>query len=990
MNAGFAAPVMVGRSAQLATLRKVFGQVCEGSPAVVLLGGEAGAGKTRLITVFTDAIAGQAVLLSGGCVDLGGAGLAFAPYTAALRGLVRRLGAEKVAALVPGGVPAELGRLLPALGAPRPPGPGSGDAGTARARLFEELLGLLETLADQQPVVLVMEDAHWADQSSRELLAFLARNLQPATAVLIVVSYRTDDLEAGHPLRLLLAELERLPPVVRVELPRLSRREVIAQIRAILGGPGPAGLADQVAARADGNPMFVEVLLSSAGQLPESLRDLLLAGVRRLPEGTQRLLGAAAVAGGEFGEPLLEAVTEVGEEAVSEGLRPAVAAGVLVTGDDGYAFRHALIREAVQAGLLPGERRRWHARLARVLETRPPLAPGGRAAAQVAYHWHAAGESARALPAAWRAAAEAAEALAYAEQLIMLDRVLELWDAVPDAPGLAGASRLDVLEQAVTAAYLAGEPEHGMVLADAALAEPGIQADPVRSFFISDRHVAMSLQLRRPDLARLRQAAGAVPGDDPARPRVLAALAEQLMNAQLPEEACEQGERALAAARRARDPVAEASALVTVAALAARRGELAAQLPRLAEARAIAEQAGMTSLLLRALQLQASVLEAYGEHERSAQAARHGIAAATAAGLARTSGVVHAVNLAEALTALGRWNEALEVIEHARSLLPPAGVQLQLLRLAGSVALARGDFGAATAALAEARADAPASGQSFGTFEALMLAELQVSLMAAQGNTAAALAAAQRTLTAEGDRTARLKRFLWPLLAVTAEAACAATAPGSPEELTATARDVLRLAAGHASAAPPVSPVGRAFQAVYQAAVSQAAGQHTSGAWDDAASAWERLAEPYRRARALLHAAETALADGEDRDAVAARLHQAAGLADALGAGPLREQIASLAGRARIDIATGETRSKTSGQPPALPGLTGRELEVLRLVAAGRSNRDIAAELFISAKTASVHVSNILAKLGVHTRVEAAAIAHQAGITSTARDPGSA
>jgi DNA-binding CsgD family transcriptional regulator len=975
---------MVGRSAQMAALQGIFGQVCEGSPAVVLVGGEAGAGKTRLITEFTASVADRAVLLSGGCVELGGAGLAFAPFTAALRGLVRQHGADKVAALVPGGVPVELGRLLPALGAPKPdPGLG-GDAGAAQARLFEELLGLLESLADQQPVVLVIEDAHWADRSSRELLAFLARNLQPATAVLIVVSYRTDDLEAGHPLRLLLAELERLPPVVRIELPRLSRGEVIAQISAILGGPGPAGLAEEVASRVDGNPMFVEVLLSSGGRLPESLRDLLLAGVRRMPESTQGLLGAAAVAGAEFGEGLLEAATGVGGDALWGGLRPAVAAGVLVAGDDGFAFRHALIREATRAGLLPGERRRWHARLAEVLEAWPELAPGGRAAAQVAYHWHAAGEPARALPAAWTAAAEAAAAAAYAEQLVMLDQVLKLWDAFPDAARLAGVSHLEVLEQAVTAAHLAGQPEHGVRLADAALAEPGIGADPVRAFFITERRAAMSLQLRRPDLAGLYQAADTVAEDDPARPRVLAALAEQLMDAQLPEEACEQGERALAAARRAGDLITEASALITVAALAARRGEMAAQLPQLAEARDIAERTGMQPLLLRALNWEAVVLEAYGEHERAAEAARRGIAAAAAAGLARTSGAVHTVTLAQALTSLGRWDEALEVTERALSLLPPAGPRLLLLQLAGSIALARGDFGAASAALHEARAQAPASGESFGTFEALMLAELEVALLAAQGDIAAALAAAQRTLTTEGSRTATLKRYLWPLLATAAEVACTAMAPGSPQDLAAAARTVLQLAARHAAAVPPVSPAGRAYQAVYQAAADQAAGRQASRAWDDAASAWEQLSEPYRRARALLHAAETALAGDGNRDGAADRLRQAADLADALGARLLREQISSLAGRARISIAEGKAQEKTGDEARALPGLTNRELEVLRLVAAGRNNRDIAAELFISAKTASVHVSSILAKLGVHTRVEAAAIAHRAGLSGPA------
>ena len=406
----------------------------------------------------------------------------------------------------------------------------------------------------------------------------------------------------------------------------------------------------------------------------------------------------------------------------------------------------------------------------------------------------------------------------------MLDRVLELWDAVPDAAGLTGVGRLRVLEQAVTAAHLAGEPGHGVLLADTALAEPGIQADPVRAFFISERRAAMSLHLRQADVAGLQQAADRVADDDPARPRVLAALAEQLMDAQLPEQACEQGEQALAAARRGRDLIAEASALITVAALAARRG---------------------------------------------------------------------------------------------------------------------------------------------------------------------ALAAARRVLEVEGARAARLKRFLWPLLATTARVACLATAPGSPDELTALARVVLRLAAGQAASVQPVSPVGRALEAAYRAAAGQATARQNAGraavqpdgsAWDGVASAWEQLGEPYRRARALVNGSEAALAAGADRGAVAERLRQAADLADALAARPLRDEISSLARRARIDLAHGEVSARTS----ASLGLTDRELEVLRLVADGRNNRDIAAGLFISAKTASVHVSNILAKLGVHSRVEAAAIAHQAGITSTA------
>lgn len=983
MGASLVSPVMVGRGEQLAALRQVSDLAFASSPAVVLLGGEAGVGKTRLITEFTAGLADRAVLLSGGCVDLGGAGLAYAPFTAALRGLVRQLGVEDVGSLLPGGGPAELGRLLPVLGASRSGGiDPDDDAGTARARLFEEFLGLLENLADRQPVVLVIEDAHWADQSSRDLLSFLARNLQPGTALLIVVSYRTDDLDRGHPLRRLVAELERLPQVRHIELRRLSRREVVAQIRGILDRPGPAGLVEEVARRSDGNPLFVEVLLESS-QLPESLTDLVLARVGQLPDGTQRVLGAAAVAGARFGQALLEAATGLTEAALSDALRPAVAVGVLVTDDDVFEFRHALIREAVLAGQLPGERKRWHAILARVLETDHGLVPGTRAAAEIARHWDAAGEAARALPAAWRAAADAAGALAYAEQLVMLERVLELWDVVADAATLTDASRVAVLDQAVAAGYLAGEPERGVRLADAALGEPGIRADPVRAFFITERRAAMSLQLNRPDVTGLEEAADAVADDNPARPRVLAALAEQLLDVQLPEEAYERGEEALAAARRGRDRVAEASALVTVATVSARRGELDAQLPRLAEARAIAEQAGADRLLLRAVQWEASLLEGYGEHERAAATARQGIAAAATAGLARTAGAMHATSLVWALTSLGRWDEAGEVIEHALGMLPPPGPRLQLLCLAGSTALARGDRQAAAAALRDAREGAAREG-SFGIFEALLLADLEVSLLGERGDMAAALAAAQRILQAADGRTSRLHRWLWPLLDTTARVACTAASPGSPDGFVVTADEVLRLAARHAEACQPLTPVQRAHASAYRTAaaqaVGQAPGQQGAAAWDRVAAAWEQLDEPYRQARALVSAAEAALAGDGDRGAAAERLRQAARLSDVLGAGPLSEDISSLARRARIDVARGEAGGRVS---PGL-GLTEREFEVLRLVAAGRSNRDIATELFISAKTASVHVSNILAKLGVHTRIEAAAIAYQAGVTATA------
>ena len=179
-----------------------------GGPAALLIGGEAGIGKTRLITEFAAMASGTgARVLAGGCLDLGADGLPFAPFAAMLRELVRDMGAAGVAALLPGQATREFARLLPEFGEAAP----EADPGVARARLFEQMLTLLERLAETSPVVLIIEDAHWADRSTRDLIAFLIGSQQVLDRVLIMVSYRSDELHRTHPLRPLLAELGRHP-----------------------------------------------------------------------------------------------------------------------------------------------------------------------------------------------------------------------------------------------------------------------------------------------------------------------------------------------------------------------------------------------------------------------------------------------------------------------------------------------------------------------------------------------------------------------------------------------------------------------------------------------------------------------------------------------------------------------------------------------------------------------------------------------------------
>jgi DNA-binding CsgD family transcriptional regulator/tetratricopeptide (TPR) repeat protein len=987
MAARSISPVMVGRAEQLAVLEAALGSPGRDLPSVVLIGGEAGVGKSRLVQEFTArAQAAGARVLAGGCVELGTDGLPFAPFTAMLRGLVRDLGAEGVAGLLPGGAARDFARLLPEFAAAD--GAGPADEALARARLFEQVLALLERLADGGPVALVIEDAHWADRSTRDLLAFLVSRQPVLDRVLIVVTYRSDELHRTHPLRPLLAELGRLGWVERMDLPRLDRRHADELVTRILGREPEQSLADAVYLRADGNPLFVEELLCDCdngrnAMLPASLRDLLLIAVQRLPEPTQEVLRAASVGGGRSGHALLAAVTGLPDDALSRALRPAVEANVLTADADGYAFRHDLIREATLDDVLPGDCTRLHTRFAEALEADPCLVPPGRAAVERAYHWYAAHDTVRALVSSWSAAAEAGRALAHAEQLTLLGRVLELWSAVPDAGERIGASHLSVLERAVAAAKTAGERERAAAFATAALAEVDPAEEPARAALLLE---SRSVLKTRDYVGDLRAALDLVPAGvaDTARAQVLVSIVKRVW--ETGPEAAAAIHEALTLARRAGDTAIEASALVELGLLQSRDGDNAAGLRTLALARSLAERAGAYEHLLPAVINEAHVLEGMGEHERAADLARRGIARAEDYGVARTWGAFLGINVSEPLVSLGRWDEAIEVIEHALALAPPFPHYRALLRqMAGEVALRRGDLTGAEEAVTAARAGL--STATFGRVGQYLIpqARVETELRLAQGRPGDALAAAEDAL-GRLDLT-REPRYAWPLLAAAARAVTAVTAAAPAARVgPALAARAAGLLAGARSSAAKLSahgPVQQANRLTFLAEALRAEEAGRAGdasaagiltAFDEAAAAWELVAQPYPRADALLRGAEAALAAG-DRAAATQRLLPAAQLAGCIGARSLAAEIEALARNARIRPA-GNGLGPSPARPTPL-GLTARELEVLSLVADGRSNPEIAARLFISAKTASVHVSNILAKLGVASRGEAAAAAYR-------------
>nr|WP_271170424.1 helix-turn-helix transcriptional regulator [Microbispora rosea] len=941
-------PVFVGRGAELETLGEAYDQARKQATAAVLIGGEAGVGKTRLTVRFAEQAAQDgAHVLVGGCVELSAEGLAYAPFTAALRQLVREIGTAEVAALLPDGAARDLARLLPEFGEPS----GDGETESARARLFELILTLLERLSERRPVVLVIEDIHWADRSSRDLIAFLSRNLKSAP-VLMVMTYRSDELHRTHPLRPVLAELGRVDGVVRVDLPRFTQDEVAAQMAGILGVTPEFAKVDRVFERSGGIPLFVEALLDCDDcSFPDSLHDLIIGSVERLPEETQRVLRIAAAGGVRVGHDLLAAVSGLSDFDLENALRPAIAANVLQVADGGaYAFRHALIREAVHDELLPGERARLHARYAEEIDRDRTLVPPGRAAIEIAHHWYSARNDEWALISAWEAAEKAAKSFAYTEQIQLLERVLTLWDKVPDAAERIGHDHCTVLERASEAAYVGGDMEQSTKFVRGALAELDERTSPERVAELLVRLANIKNQKGRSNgLEELRRAERLVPLPGDIRTLVLTRLGTVLINSGEIVEGTALTAEALRTAREKGDEVQEADLLMNLALGHSINGDLETAFAMNERALAIGTRLGSPRIILRALANNVDALDNLGRSEEAVALALEGEKLARRFGRFRHQGTFIANNRAEALESLGRWDEAIEIIERAMTMGPTLRNRWHLLRVRADIAIARGEEGLAHDILAEIGAFSPQRDEQ--TQEWTNNTRLVVAWHMLRGEPLQALDVLEATLD---DPPRSRKAMLAGRLLASVRYVCDAAAPVAPERVERVRALGDRLAGNLGD-----GPVNEAFGLVYR------------GEFDAAAEAWRRLGRPYVRAKALLHGAMAAAASG-DREGASARLREACPLAVALRAAPLVTQIETLARRVGSPLS-----DATPSEPVRQADLTPRELEVLRLVAAGRSNREIAAELFISAKTVSVHVSNILPKLGVSTRGEAAAAAHR-------------
>jgi DNA-binding CsgD family transcriptional regulator len=941
--------VLVGREADLAALRDALKRTRGAEPSTVLVGGEAGVGKTRLVEEFCRSVAEDgARVLTGQCLELGEEGLPFAPFAAALRRLVHTDGPA-----VLDGRESEFARLLPELGPP--PVDVVGDV--RRGYLFELVAALFERLSAGQPLVLVIEDLHWADRSTRDLIGFLVRSAR-LPHVLLLATYRTDELHRGHPLRPFLAELDRVRGVQRVELDRLDRDGTAEMVANLLGAEPEPRTVDTIHERAQGNPFFIEQFAASGdpgcGDIPHSLRDLLLSRVDQLPDASQRVLRVAAVGGTKFGHELLSRVAGIDEAELESALRAVVAAQLIVVdADGGYEFRHALVREAVHDDLLPGEHARLHGRYAEAVEAEPGLVAMGRAPAETAHHWHAAHNYPRALTSARLAADAAGRRYAYAEQARLLERVLEIWELVPDAARLLGAGHLDLLEETGLAAIYAGDHQRALKLTKAALADLDAEAEPVRAARLLVRRSKLLYNAGSSDGAAEARAAYRLLRSAPLSPERVTLLADvaYALGGVDDGEAGRVASEAMTAAVEIGDVSTQVSATITYGQVCG--GRLAAEeaLPSMTGAAALARENGDLPNLARALVNVSDTLFELGRYEESAAAAAEGVPYADRVGVHRTTGVFLLANHAEALMALGRWDEADARCALAARLDPPGSLALPWMRLRARLRLARGHEGAEPLAH---RTIAYLGRQFLHRENRLSLVELRMLVAQHTGDAAGALTAARQAV--EEPAITDRPRYGWPLLA----AAATAAAESSDEELRAR---ILQVAA----TLPRRYPADRAYAAQLDATLDG-----RPELWRDAVAAWRADGQRHPLAVALL-ALASAEAGAGDRVAAGEAVEEVAAVAAALGAVPLSEAADTLARRIGL-------RSAAQPAPNGTQTLTDREREVLRLVAEGQSNSRIAQQLYISPKTASVHVSRIIAKLAVANRGEAAAVARRLGL----------
>ncbi len=980
-----AARPLVGRRDELTTLAGLLGiRPVDGLDPVraVLLAGDAGVGKTRLLTELRDlAFTEGWQVVAGHSLDFGDSALPYLPFSEVIGRLATD--APALVDVIAERHPA-LGRLRPGrrlLSEQELSTDSAADSALDRGALYDAVHALLDAAGAERPLLLVIEDTHWADRSSRDLLSFLfSRPFDSPVA--IVASYRSDDLHRRHPLRKVAAEWARIPGVARLQLNPLPADDVRALVHQLHPTPLAEAEVAGIVQRADGNAFFVEELVGAtrlSQTLPDDLAELLLVRLDQLGDEAQQVVRTAAVAGRRVSHELLAASGTLTPAALEIGLRDAIGHNVLVPSrEDTYAFRHALLAEAVYDDLLPGERARLHAAFATA------LADDRRhgTAAELARHARAAHDLATAFDASLRAGDEAMSVGGPDEAARHYETALEL----VSQPGFPGDIPVDLAAlgtRAVDALVISGNPPRALSLGQSLLKQLPADAPPTwRGQLLVA--VASAVQV----------------SETPLDPRTFTAEALEL----IPVEPSSLRARALHMHARGHY----------------RGDEFASARDSAVEALSMAEALDLPRLGSDVLTTLAGIQrEAGGESDEDIEAAIRNVAAVAAEAGAATTEV-------RAIWLLGRWHfdraefelarEAFErSVRRAEALNQPWSPYALDARFAcQQVAFMLGDWDTVLA-LADLSGQVPppipealfsagrltvqaARGQTGALAEAPRLrafwekdgsvaitgSPAVIELHALAGNRPAALAE-------HDDLVATLSR-LWRdffhgrvrIAAVTVAALTHGITDEPADVRAQVATQVATVLEGGETALRQLRELGTEWGPEGAAWARRLHAERLRFGWlsgiappteEDLVEAlradlagFEAMGHVYEIARAQTRLAVVLHAAGDQTGARAVG-DLARATATRLGAQPLLDDLRA-AGRA-------PHRSRASTRDAEL---TPREQEILALVATGRSNGEIGKQLFISTKTVSVHVSNILAKLGAAGRTEAAAIARRDGL----------
>jgi DNA-binding CsgD family transcriptional regulator len=996
--------VFVGREAELSNLRAAL----HGGARLLLVAGDAGIGKTRFVAEgLRDADAERRLSVCGACLPLAER-LPLLPIAEALDALSRQEGGvpfERALARAPDYARIEAGRLLPRL-LPSHAGTAGPMGEWERDRLFSGLVDLLVEVAGEVGLVLVVEDVHWADTATLDFLTFLTRAGR-AAAVPVVATCRGDEVPVDPQVARWLAHV-RGGQATEIRLGPLSRAEVAEQVAGLMGAPA-AGVADEVFARGEGNPFFTEQLvaavlarpgddeLGAGGGFPARLAELLAARAAGCGDAGRAVLAALAVARRPLTEDQLRGVAELDVARIRIGLRELAEARLIgETSIGGYRARHALLAEAIAARLLAGERMVLHGRIAEALEAagEPALA------AEAAGHWAGAGCDAGELRARVKAAEAAERVFGYAEAAKHWHRAVELGHT------LSSTSRDDVAGEDLPGWYLravddllvAGDSEQAGVLADEAYRRYAGHPDPATAAVIHERAgriraLGVTL-LGRPDtsddgLALIKQALRlfeqAPPSVDQAEAWYYYAM---LFGETQPDVFMSAAERALDIAETvgATSLTSRTLSLLTLGSF--NEGRIQDGFRLIRRAGALATRSGDADAALSVAVFEGSALLSVGRPQDAAAAGMRALETARQAGLQayyKTS--IVAANAADALLCQGRTAEAGALIDPLTGGPPDSehrfahGIRAEIDRL-------RGDLEAASRRwrMIEALGDVGLMENAREQIQRMTELELWA------GRPDEALELVHRGLDL-ASKAPYLTKFCGRLLA-SGIRACADMAEraraggGMSAAAPLAAADELADWVEHTGAAAlanhPFVAAIPAERATWNAERTRLANSSDPGAWSAAATAWHDLGCPHQAGYAWWRQAEAQLYAGQSR-AAAAALRAGAEAADENA--PLLSQIRRLALRARVPLPRAEATPENREQAKTVDshGLTSRELVVLQLLATGRTNAQIGAELFISPKTASVHVTNILRKLSVATRVQAAAVAERAGLLDDQR-----